>query len=82
MPLPTTPLDALLTEGAVPRSFDARYGDGLSLTVSFGGGGLFFVAWQVAYLSELATAGVDITGAQRVVGTSAGSLVAAVRTLP
>jgi len=80
VPLPPTPLDRLLSDGAVPRSFDERYGDGLSLTVSFGGGGLFFVAWQIAYLSELAAGGVDITGAQRVVGTSAGSLVATVTT--
>lgn len=80
MPLPPTPLDPLLVDGAVPRSFDQRYGGGLSLTVSFGGGGLFFVAWQIAYLAELAASGVDVTGAQRIVGTSAGSLVAAVTT--
>ncbi len=61
-------------------SFDERYGDGLMLAVTFGGGGLFFVAWQIAYLSELAASGVEIGGAQRVVGTSAGSLVAAVTT--
>lgn len=80
MPLPRTPLDQLLDGGAVPRSFDEHYGDGLALAISFGGGGLFFVAWQVAYLSELAAAGIDTGSAQRVVGTSAGSLVASVTT--
>lgn len=58
--------------------FEARYGDGLQLTVSLGGGGLFFVAWQVSYLYEMARRGIDLAGADRVVGTSAGALVAAV----
>jgi NTE family protein len=63
---------------AVPRDFAARHGDGLGLGVSLGGGGVYFVAWQVAYLHELAEHGVHLGGADRVVGTSAGSLVAAV----
>lgn len=63
---------------AWPRTFDARYGEGLELAVSLGGGGLFFVAWQVAYLHHLAEQGVGLGGADRVVGTSAGSLVASV----
>jgi len=46
--------------------------------VSLGGGGVFFVAWQVTYLHEMATRGIDVAGADRVVGTSAGALVAAV----
>ena len=73
-----TPLDRFTADGAVPRSFDEHYGDGLTRTVSFGGGGLFFVAWQLAYLSTAASAGIDVRGAERIVGTSAGSLVAAV----
>jgi len=72
-PVPPAP-DGL----AVPRDFAARYGDGLHTGLSLGGGGLFFVAWQVSYLHELAERGVDLGGAQKVVGTSAGSLVAAV----
>ena len=72
--VPVTPPDGL----ALPRDFDARYGEGLRLGVSLGGGGLFFVAWQVSYLHELASLGVDLAGADRVVGTSAGSLVASV----
>ena len=62
------------------RDFDARYGDGLGLGVSLGGGGVFFVAWQLSYLHELAERGVDLAGADRVVGTSAGALVASVLT--
>jgi NTE family protein len=67
------------TDGLVlPRDFGARYADGLHLGVSLGGGGVFFVAWQVAYLHELAGRGIDLAGADRVVGTSAGAVVAAV----
>ncbi len=65
---------------ARPRDFDARYGDDLGLGVSLGGGGVFFVAWQLSYLHELAERGIDLAGADRVVGTSAGALVASVLT--
>lgn len=40
-----------------------------------GGGGVFFIAWQTAYLAAAADAGVDLRSAERIVGTSAGSLV-------
>jgi NTE family protein len=63
---------------AVPRDMTAGHGDGLPLGVCLGGGGLWFVAWQVTYLHELLAAGVDLRGADRVVGTSAGSIVSAV----
>jgi NTE family protein len=63
---------------AVAVDMGAGYGDGLGLGVSLGGGGVYFVAWQVSYLFELAARGVDLAGADRVVGTSAGSLVASV----
>jgi NTE family protein len=65
---------------AWPISFDARYGDGLGHTLVLGGGGLFFVAWQVAYLQALEERGLQLSQAQRVVGTSAGSLVATIVT--
>lgn len=65
---------------AQPISFDARYGAGLGRTISLGGGGLFFVAWQIAYLNGLAARGLRLTEADRVVGTSAGSLVAGILT--
>jgi NTE family protein len=63
---------------AMPRDFGAGYGEGLAAGVSLGGGGVFFVAWQVAYLAALAEKGIDLAGAPRVVGTSAGSLVSSV----
>jgi predicted acylesterase/phospholipase RssA len=63
---------------AMPRDFGAGYGEGLDFGLSLGGGGLFFVAWQAAYLATLAERDIDLGGAQRVVGTSAGSLVASV----
>jgi NTE family protein len=62
---------------ARPRSFEARYGAGLGHGLCLGGGGLFFVAWQTAYLHTLAEGGLDLDAADRVVGTSAGSVVAA-----
>ncbi len=61
---------------AVTRDFGATRGGDFGLGVSLGGGGLFFVAWQITYLHELAERGIGIGGADRVVGTSAGSLVA------
>jgi NTE family protein len=74
-----TEVVALPPDGLVkPRDFGAGYGDGLGLGVSLGGGGLFFVAWQAAYLATLAERGVHLAGSDRMVGTSAGSLVAAV----
>jgi NTE family protein len=64
-------------ELALPRSFPARYGAGVRRGLCLGGGGLFFVAWQVSYLQALATRGVRVDNADRVVGTSAGSIVSA-----
>ncbi len=40
-----------------------------------GGGGEWFVAWQLAYFSTLAEGGVDLGRADAVVGTSAGSVL-------
>lgn len=42
-----------------------------------GGGGVTGVAWEIGVLAGLAGAGVDLSGADLVVGTSAGSVVAA-----
>ncbi|WP_205471945.1 patatin-like phospholipase family protein [Nocardioides sp. SYSU D00038] len=42
-----------------------------------GGGGITGIAWETGLLHGLAEAGVDLTGADRVVGTSAGSIVGA-----
>lgn len=65
---------------AQPIDFDAGYGDGAKHTLVLGGGGIFFVAWQVAYLNGLKQAGIDLERAEIVVGTSAGSLVASLVT--
>lgn len=66
------------TDGLVKApDIEARYGDGLDLGVSLGGGGVFFVAWQVAYLHQLSESGVRLHEADRIVGTSAGSVVGA-----
>ena len=62
---------------ALPRSFDARYGRGVDRGISLGGGGTYFVAWQLGYLKALADHGIPIDRADRLVGTSAGSVVAA-----
>ncbi len=59
-----------------PISFEAKYGKGLDRTVCFGGGGVFFVAWQIGFLKALTDAGVVIDPVDRVIGTSAGSIVA------
>lgn len=42
-----------------------------------GGGGVAGIAWEIGLLTGLADGGVDVTGADRLVGTSAGSAVAA-----
>ena len=42
-----------------------------------GGGGITGIAWELGILKGLADAGVDLTGADVVVGTSAGSVVGA-----
>ncbi len=62
---------------ARPISFDALEGAGLERALSLGGGGLFFIAWLSSYLRALREGGVDLALAERVVGTSAGSVVGA-----
>ncbi|MFG1708220.1 patatin-like phospholipase family protein [Nonomuraea sp. M3C6] len=42
-----------------------------------GGGGVAGIAWETGVLTALADAGVDVTAADRIIGTSAGSTVAA-----
>jgi len=61
---------------ALPRNFGASYGRDVDRGLCLGGGGLFFVAWQVSYLQTLAGLGVRFDDADKVVGTSAGSIVA------
>lgn len=75
------PVASIESDGlAQPISFDAAYGAGADRTIVLGGGGLFFVAWQIAYLDHVAQQGVDLGRAEIVVGTSAGSIVASILT--
>jgi NTE family protein len=45
-----------------------------------GGGGITGIAWEIGLLAGLADAGTDLSGADLVVGTSAGSVVGALVT--
>jgi NTE family protein len=65
---------------AKPVSFDARNGAVVERCLVLGAGGIVFVAWLLGYLRGLAQHGVPIESADRVVGTSAGSVVATVVT--
>lgn len=49
----------------------------MSTALVLGGGGVAGVAWETGVLLGLRDAGLDLTGADLVVGTSAGSVVAA-----
>ncbi|MET7421491.1 patatin-like phospholipase family protein [Dactylosporangium sp. NPDC005555] len=51
--------------------------DDSSFALVLGGGGITGVAWEIGILTGLAASGVDLTRAALVVGTSAGSVVAA-----
>lgn len=51
--------------------------DGTRRGLVLGGGGITGIAWETGLLHGLAEAGVDLTTADRVVGTSAGSIVGA-----
>lgn len=62
---------------ALPFDLRAGYGAGHRRALVLGGGGIFFIAWQVSYLRELQRRGVDLGQATVVVGTSASSVVAA-----
>ncbi|MFA5884041.1 MAG: patatin-like phospholipase family protein, partial [Acidimicrobiia bacterium] len=63
---------------ARPRDFTAGYGAGVQRALVLGGGGIVFVAWQLGYLRALEEHGVRVGDADRIVGTSAGSVVATI----
>lgn len=69
----TMPDDGL----AWPKDFESRSAAGLDRVAVFGGGGLFLLAWHVSYLHELSEHGIDLRRTPRLVGTSAGSVMAA-----
>lgn len=55
-------------------------GQGKQKGLALGGGGLILVAWYVGFFTALKDKGVDLTDADIVVGTSAGSLFGAMLT--
>jgi NTE family protein len=57
---------------------DARYGRDIERGLVLGGGGIWFVAWQTGYLRRLEELGLQLGLADRLVGTSAGSIVASI----
>ena len=72
----TEPSDGL----ARPVDHGARPGAGKDRALVLGGGGVFFIAWQVGYLNGLRKRGVDVADADIVVGTSAGAVVGGILT--
>ena len=64
-----------MTESAAASS--AAPGADGSRGLVLGGGGITGIAWETGLLHGLAEAGVDLTTADRIVGTSAGSIVGA-----
>ena len=50
---------------------------GAGVTVVFGGGGVWGIGWLSGLAAGLARAGVDLSRADRMIGTSAGSVVSA-----
>jgi NTE family protein len=52
-------------------------GEGIGQALVLGGGGIAGIAWMTGLLAGLAEAGQDMTEADLVIGTSAGSVVAA-----
>jgi len=67
-----------MTPLALPQDFAARYGEGLDRGLVLGGGGVWFVAWQTGFLRRLAELDIHLGNADRIVGTSAGSIVASI----
>jgi NTE family protein len=51
--------------------------DGNGSTLVLGGGGIADIAWMTGLLAGLGDAGEDVTGTDRIIGTSAGANVAA-----
>lgn len=72
---PTTSGDQAPKVRVAPYPAPDPIGKGKERALVLGGGGEWFVAWQLAYFSTLAEGGVDLSVADAVVGTSAGSVL-------
>jgi len=66
-----------LTEGTAPAPGGARSNQ---TALVLGAGGIAGIAWMTGVLHGLAEEGLDLSGADRVIGTSAGAVVAAALT--
>jgi NTE family protein len=53
----------------------AGAGAAMSFALVLSGGGTSAVAWEIGVLKGLRDAGVDLTGADLIVGTAAGAIV-------
>lgn len=62
---------------ASPIDFTAHRGSGATRALVLGGGGTFFIAWQLGLFEGLATLGIDLATADTVIGTSAGAMTGA-----
>jgi NTE family protein len=63
-----------------PAPFKNPYAQGKERGLALGGGGTPLIAWYVGYFNALKKSGVDLSDADVVVGTSAGSLFGAMLT--
>ena len=64
----------------IPYPAPDPFGSGNDRGLALGGGGEWFEAWQLAYITTLAKGGVDLATAEAVIGTSAGSLLSTMLT--
>lgn len=62
---------------AVPIDFAARRGAGSTRSLVLGGGGVYFIAWQLGLHAGLVSSGIDLGSADTVIGTSAGAMMGA-----
>ena len=65
---------------AHPIPYAPPPGTGKARGLALGGGGIYLASWMAGYFRRLKAEGVDVSRADIVVGTSAGSLVGAVLT--
>ena len=65
---------------AHPIPYKNPPGMGKERGIAFGGGGIIFVAWYAGYFNALRKNGLDMSNADVVVGTSAGSVFGAMLT--
>jgi NTE family protein len=65
---------------AHPMPMTPSLGVGKERAIVLGGGGIYMISFHVGYMTELIRQGIDLSKAEVVVGTSAGSVVGAMLT--